>query len=160
MEATLDTLMETISRLDADAQDELRARMAHREVRSLRGGVSTNQQYLWDAVCDVIGRRIPLADYAKTYGVAKFKSRLSQINAYLDRSIRSNLSEPHRRAVAKAVLQCLHERLSRQRAEGYGGGNYHKVMLNRIDELGDAVEEAFPGYAAAGLLDRVVLMAA
>jgi len=129
----------------------------------MRGETPTGSRVnaAWNAISEVCEGRVPAYDnFAARYGKAKLNRDMAWLESYADKVSARKLSVPERQAVLKLVLGCLADHLRDVMVTK--DGKYPKptpdMLFKHLDSLNMAVDWAFPGYAAARLLDRVALM--
>lgn len=166
--SNLDSLLAQIDRLDPDSRAELGARLAHEDTdtRPIKGGTSIQSDYAWAALADVTGERRSQSTFTAAYKSWKYRRQMAILENYIAQNVRGRLTMPMRMAVTKELLKLLHSYIRGVRVRDRKSGAERNLpstinsVLDRMNWLPDAVEDAFPGYAAAGILDKVLIMMA
>lgn len=149
-----------IGQLDVTSRQELLARLAYQD-QGTRFVLSTAEQVVWDAVCEVCKPYIrsvpPVTEFSKSFGKDKLRTAIADINNYVDESCGTNLSMGHRRLIVRTVFQCMVEYIHSWTEPK---PITVKTMFQSVSQLAHAVDICFPGYARARMLHRVVAVAA
>ena len=147
----LDTLTEAQGR-------ELYNTLAARYARAGKQSYNEDETMVWDAINEIVGQRRALSDVlakcGKEYTRASYADDVEYVCGWLDNGCGVRLNKPQRMAVIKLALDCLGRQLLRAKCP-----LIHKTMIQQLLNAPAAVDRAFPGYASAGLLDRVVALA-
>ena len=112
------------------------------------------------ALYDAIKREIRIAPslsiFVQTYGIQKYRNHVKTIFDYIASNGRG-LRWPQQVSLLNTIIQCLVEELRRQnewakKQERRIFPISPEFLLNNIPLIDEAVNQGFPGYAAAGLL--------
>lgn len=148
-----------LSELDEGSQAALFNALAYkRQVEVVQGPTRLQQDY-WSALCEALdiprSRHPALGPFLASYGRARFDERVDELEKYIDRSCGELMRAPQRQAVRVQVLKSIVSYLHRCDVVCSP-----KAVINASAmRLGEAVDQAFPGYARAGLLHRVAPLA-
>jgi hypothetical protein len=112
------------------------------------------EQDTWETIClvcpeaDVAGMR----SRVNAYGRKRYAERCQEVEDFISMACPPAMRLVQRRAVRLVVLRCLKDWMR-------DAGIVVAVpsLLNSMSYMPGAVDEAFPGYAAAKLLDRVAM---
>ena len=147
-------MLAQIDSLSLKEAEELYARLSFR--------LSSNRNYsipeidFWDALCGALhmqGSRD--MDKAVTkIGVSAFRDAANMLDNYITEGSRLVMRRQVRQRLLRVVLDCLVDSL-REQGEFITLNN----VLAKLPTVAWAVEEAFPGYAGAGMLHRIAAIA-
>jgi hypothetical protein len=139
-----------------------------KSAKPVRGSPTIEHAYVYEALCRALPPdRYPPAMKAlrATFArVADFDDALTWVDSYVTRSC-GRINMASRLAVTTTAFVCLFRFMTKMRIRNTEG-EFHGIpvtagtMLHHIRWVPDAVDAAFPGYAEAGLLDRVATAAA
>lgn len=143
-----------LTRLTAAEKEELYIQLAYERRGS--ADLTPDDQQLWDQLheaMDTRGRQ-PLARFLEGFGKARYREGAEVIRSFVEESCAPGTQRPAIMAVTVLVLRCLAAHLKQRSIPCTP-----TVMLNSLMVLPYAVEQRFPGYSPARLLDRVALRA-
>jgi hypothetical protein len=110
---------------------------------------------LHEALSEVVFRCPPLPILTKSYGKARFDGDAKAVAQFVSKASSGHiLRRPHRQALTKTCLQCLDTYCKWWRQSPAGPGP--AGLLAQLGYLQEAVDAAFPGYAGAGMLHRIL----
>lgn len=146
-------------------RDTLNVELAKQSRRVPKEDYGSFERYVWNALCHALrfhtldsddGLLISAVVNTERNGVPRrtYETICRNLSDYIDRHCGNVLKLAEQAALLDVMFECLFERL---RAAGYVIN--HKSMLDRINELPEALDAGFPGYAAAGRLDWIPLRA-
>lgn len=114
-------------------------------------------QYLFDALCEATNAtHRNIGDFAQKYGEQKFLNDMQDLESYIIRGCQSRPTLPLQRAIAKACIACLVDHMY---AWPTGRVITPTTVMHQLHRLPSAVDDAYPCYADAKLLDKVVAVA-
>ena len=93
----------------------------------------------------------PLHVFTKSFGIDKYRQAVERLDAYVQTSCGESLSKVHKIMLFRTMFNCMIEHL----LDGDIPVTASSIMSN-AGRIPQAVNAAFPGYAAARLLHRVV----
>lgn len=113
---------------------------------------SAGETDLWDAMHEALGLAPTqtLASFAASVGKARYALAADNMHKLIERHC-GLLRRPQRTAMRVELLRCLAVNL-----EARGLPCRPKTMFSNLDMLMHAVDQAYPGYVAAGMLKRIV----
>lgn len=116
---------------------------------------TADEELVWDAVNDFIGARRPIGDVlakcGKTYTRASFGDDVDTLMVWIDTGCGRAVTKTQRMGIVNTGVECLGKAIERS-----GAPVIHKTLIQQLDKLPHVLDSAFPGYAAARLLDRIV----
>jgi hypothetical protein len=171
MDANVEGLQEVIDRLPLEDQRELFERMRYafdKNAKPVRASPTIQHTYVYEALCHALPRDHRLVPMIKMRASlprgADFDNALTWMDNYVTKSC-GNISMTSRLSVTTTAFVCLFRYMTKIRIRNLEGGAKAipvtaVTMLRHVHWVPAAVEASFPGYAAAGLLDRVATAAA
>ena len=160
---------DTIAALPLDQQltllEDLRFRL-DRNKRPALGAVAPRQawtaleQDVWLALSRELLNRLhlettPLTVFAHSFGAEKYKAIVTRLDAYVQTACDEPLHRTHKVALFRCAFGCVIEHFQEA-----GIPVTPTSILSNAARIPQIVDEAFPDYASARLLHRVVLMMA
>lgn len=145
----LDQLQTDIMELTREERDQLMSALALSTSRT-REPPTRDEQIVLDAISEVLDVPVRTEKFLESYGRAKFSERAAEIIQFVSESRRA-LRAPQIRGLVEVCLRSLASDL-RSREIPVSP----RTILDNIGSMPRAVDRRFPGYAAAGLLHKVV----
>lgn len=140
--------------------DDLRFRLdrktASERVLATRNEWSSLESDVWQALTRELHARLhietpPLNIFVNSFGAARYRSVVAGLDAYVASACGEPLSRTHKVVVIRTIISCLVDRLCAREIPVSASS-----VLASVGQTGQAVDAAFPGYAAARLLHRLV----
>lgn len=118
---------------------------------------SDKETALWRDLGDALPtmHRQPLAAFAERFGLRRYSDAADAFERVAARALPGVVRKPIRDAVRVRMLRCLADMLLGMHVPATAAS-----VLNNIHQIEFAVDQQFPGYIAAGLLHRIIRVAA
>jgi hypothetical protein len=144
-------LYEDIMLLSADDREQLLSNLQRDSQKTLMSKpLSREESVVFDALMSVCDVKIAQNRFLESYGRAKYAEKVQTVYEYVA-STRKFLRLPQVQALVALCLRCLANDLKSREIP-----TTPKIVLDNLNFLAHAVDKAFPGYASAGLLHRLV----
>lgn len=146
--------------------DKLALQFKSRRVRhDKQDEFSHDERSLWSALVIAANRPEPssvgaakaLSHFCASYGRPRFRDALDEVDMFIDEACGARLSRPQMDFMRRLVLKSLAGEMAHWSTEdGRQFPIIPRTLLNNLDHMPPAVENDFPGYAAARLLHRIL----
>lgn len=164
MAATLDELTLAAEGLNPEDRDELLSRLGQRRqverASARRVARRTNlprHALFWETVQEAV-RPTEIAPVYAAVEITGFDAFVAEVQDFVTQGCAANMPLVQRNAVIRVVIECLVEDMVGRMPRAIPIAA--KSLIDNRDRIAIAVEQSFPGYYRAGLLDRVAMMAA
>lgn len=147
--ADLARIKTEIDELSPEDRDQLAAALAYSASRK-QIVLSRSEQCVVDVLRSITHSRTPTQALVRDYGYQKFQNRVEELLDYIGEA-RKVLRRAQVQGLIEQCLQCLASDLRSREIPVTPS-----TMLNSFGHLRHAVDQDFPGYAAAGHLHRLV----
>jgi hypothetical protein len=142
---------ELLSKLSRSEQRAVYDTLGHQFSQAKDYTPSTIEAETWDAITDALGLgKMPISTFIASYGKSKYRKACADVRAYVIGAAGAQ-RKPVTLELTKVCLRCLAAML-----KSWDMPLSATILMNNVPHLATAVDRAFPGYAAAGLLVRVV----
>jgi hypothetical protein len=150
MEA-LNNIFDELDQLDAATRRAVYDRLAFQVAKP--GDFTQAERDIWDGAVAISGERHSLASLFndRRYTRAKYRRKVEYVLAQLAQGCRHTLSRQQHTVLVDIALRCLAKWL-----KANGKPILLATMIDHLDDIGDALDLAFPGYASARMLDLLV----
>jgi len=143
-----------INDLTVEQQRMLMDRLAYK-LQDVKVSHRREHVAVWNAICDNVDtdKRLlpPLEVFVRTYGAQRYIARAEVFLDFVRESSKST-NRAVRAGLMNLVAECLATEVRRA-----GRSATPKTLLDMISHIQGAVNRSFPGYAAAGMLERAIL---
>ena len=141
-------LQEEVLSLSAEERKKLLDAISY-STRGRNKELSRDEQHIFSTVMDLTGARMPAAKFFEIYGRAKFEQRCFDFLEIVSDS-RQHLRPVQ---VCGLIELCLRALASELRAREIPVSP--RTMFDNFGMIPHALDQRYPGYAAAGLLHRL-----
>lgn len=119
--------------------------------------ISPDEEMVWEVINDVVGYRRHLGEVlvkcGKDYSRADFRDAVAYVMGFINRGSRIRLNRTQRMALVSCGVAKVSSRMYNR-----GVPISHRVLVQQLATVPDALDRAFPGYADSHVLDRAVAM--
>ena len=153
MDSPLDQFEALYAKLSPSEQREHYMRLVHQFTAGPADALTDVEDLLYGGLREIIGAHMaPPGVLLKSYGKARFAADAERLASFIEAATRGALlRKPVRITLAARIIDCLDKHTKKWR-QGTGPSS----ILNMMAYLEDAVDAAYPGYAQAGMLHRIV----
>jgi hypothetical protein len=149
MSDLLARIRDQIDALSNEDREQLTTALAYSSSREAVT-LDRNEQQILDVLRQLTGSRVPQQTLLRDYGIRKFRERAAELLTFIE-DARHMLRQPQVHGLIEKCLRCLANDLRSRDIPVTP-----TTLLNSMSMLRHAVDQRFPGYAAAGHLHRLV----
>lgn len=147
----LEELQEQVQKLSRADRDQLIATLAYENrTKKKLVDLSSEEELILSTILDLTQVHIARQRFLENYGANKFKVKAEEFLGFVEPS-RVKLG---RHDINGVITTCLSSLAEEMKARGMP--LTPRGMLDNISLLPSAVDQGFPGYAAAGFLHRII----
>jgi len=147
----LESLYDQIRNLSPSDRDQLLSNIQHDSKKeTTSSAMNTDEVIVFTALMDACRSNMPYSRLFETYGRKHFDDKVHIVLGFIE-SYRKLLRRPQVQGLATMCLKCLVKHMQSREIPVTV-----KTVLDSLELMPHAVNKAYPGYADAGMLHRLV----